>query len=166
MSFLIEIIPRLLQGMSITLQLIVFSMPIGLVIGVAVALGRVYGGVVLSPLAWGYQLLFRGLLSSCNCSSSTTASPTAVLSSVRSPPPSLRSACAAGLTTPNTYAERSSPFKAGRWRQRAPWAWVRSRRSDRSSFLRCCEGPFRDAPMRSSTSLSTLHSPTLSPWSI
>ncbi len=60
MSFLIEIIPRLLQGMYITLQLIVFSMPIGLVIGVAVALGRVYGGVVLSPLAWGYQLLFRG----------------------------------------------------------------------------------------------------------
>jgi len=46
--------------MSITLQLIVFSIPIGLVIGVAVALGRVYGGVVLSPLAWGYQLLFRG----------------------------------------------------------------------------------------------------------
>jgi len=60
MSFLIEIMPRLLQGMYITLQLIVFSMPIGLVIGVAVALGRVYGGVVLSPLAWGYQLLFRG----------------------------------------------------------------------------------------------------------
>jgi polar amino acid transport system permease protein len=46
--------------MSITVQLIVFSIPIGLVIGVAVALGRVYGGVVLSPLAWGYQLLFRG----------------------------------------------------------------------------------------------------------
>lgn len=60
MSFLIAVVPRLLQGMSITLQLIVFSIPIGLVIGVAVALGRVYGGVVLSPLAWGYQLLFRG----------------------------------------------------------------------------------------------------------
>jgi polar amino acid transport system permease protein len=60
MSFLIAIVPRLLQGMSITVQLIVFSIPIGLVIGVAVALGRVYGGVVLSPLAWGYQLLFRG----------------------------------------------------------------------------------------------------------
>ena len=46
--------------MYITLQLIVFSVPIGLVIGVMVALGRVYGRVVLSPLAWGYQLLFRG----------------------------------------------------------------------------------------------------------
>jgi len=60
MSFLIAIIPRLLEGLYITLQLIVFSIPIGLVIGVAVALGRVYGGVLLSPLAWGYQLLFRG----------------------------------------------------------------------------------------------------------
>lgn len=60
MSFFIEIMPRLLQGMYITLKLIVFSMPIGLVIGVAVALGRVYGGVVLSSLAWGYQMLFRG----------------------------------------------------------------------------------------------------------
>ena len=60
MSFLIEIIPRLLEGLYITLQLIVFSIPIGLVIGVAVALGRVYGGILLSPLAWGYQLLFRG----------------------------------------------------------------------------------------------------------
>jgi len=60
MSFLVEIIPRLLQGTYITLQLIVFSVPIGLVIGVQVALGRVYGRIVLFPLAWAYQLLFRG----------------------------------------------------------------------------------------------------------
>jgi len=60
MSFLVEIIPRLLQGTYITLQLIVFSVPIGLVIGVLVALGRVYGRIVLFPLAWAYQLLFRG----------------------------------------------------------------------------------------------------------
>jgi polar amino acid transport system permease protein len=60
MSFLIGMMPPLLQGFSITLQLIVCAIPIGLVIGVMVAVGRVYGGIALSPLAWGYQLLFRG----------------------------------------------------------------------------------------------------------
>ncbi len=60
MSFLIDATPRLLQGLSITLQLIACSVPIGLTIGVVIATGRVYGGAALSSLAWGYQLVFRG----------------------------------------------------------------------------------------------------------
>ncbi len=60
MSFLAGALPRLFQGMSITLQLIVCSVPIGLAIGITVALGRSYGGLLLSSLAWVYQALFRG----------------------------------------------------------------------------------------------------------
>ena len=60
MSSLVQAIPRLMEGLSLTVQLVLCSVPLGLAIGITIALLRTYGGPLLSPLARTYQLLFRG----------------------------------------------------------------------------------------------------------
>ena len=53
-TFLFDILlPALMEGLVITLQLIVCSAPFGLALGVAVATGRQYGGRIISPLCKG-----------------------------------------------------------------------------------------------------------------
>lgn len=60
MNLIIEFYPHLLAGLAVSLELIVCAVPLGLVIGIVIALSRAYGGSLLSPLAYIYQLIFRG----------------------------------------------------------------------------------------------------------
>ncbi len=53
-------LPSLLDGLSITLLLTFISLTIGLVIGVALALGRVYGNKIISSVCIGYIEVIRG----------------------------------------------------------------------------------------------------------
>ncbi len=60
-TFLFDILlPALMEGLVITLQLIVCSAPFGLALGVAVATGRQYGGRIISPLCKGFVYLIKG----------------------------------------------------------------------------------------------------------
>jgi len=63
MSFLslsYEIMPGLLKGAVVTLELTVCSISIGFILGVALALGRLYGNRPVSVLCTGYIEFFRG----------------------------------------------------------------------------------------------------------
>ena len=60
MSLLIEFYPRLLASLAVTLEMIVCAVPLGLLIGIVIAISRAYGGPIFSPLAYIYQLIFRG----------------------------------------------------------------------------------------------------------
>jgi His/Glu/Gln/Arg/opine family amino acid ABC transporter permease subunit len=60
MSFIIETLSSLYSGLLVTISLVACSVPLGLVIGVMIALARNYGGLMLSPFAWVYQVVFRG----------------------------------------------------------------------------------------------------------
>lgn len=60
MNFVIETLSSLSQGLLVTLALVACAVPLGLVIGIVIALIRNYGGPLLSPLAWAYQAIFRG----------------------------------------------------------------------------------------------------------
>ena len=60
MSLILEFYPYLLAGLAVTLELIVCAVPLGLLIGIVIAVSRAYGGSLLSPLAYIYQLVFRG----------------------------------------------------------------------------------------------------------
>ncbi len=60
MSLILEFYPHLLAGLAVTLELIVCAVPLGLLIGIVIAVSRAYGGSLLSPLAYIYQLVFRG----------------------------------------------------------------------------------------------------------
>jgi polar amino acid transport system permease protein len=60
MNLLLEFYPHLLSGLAVTLEMIVGAVPLGLLIGIVVALSRAYGGPLLSPIAYIYQLVFRG----------------------------------------------------------------------------------------------------------
>ncbi|MCD6472880.1 amino acid ABC transporter permease [Candidatus Aerophobetes bacterium] len=53
-------LPFLLEGTMVTLKLIVLSIPPALVIGILMAVGRVYGNKFISLLCTGYVALFRG----------------------------------------------------------------------------------------------------------
>jgi len=53
-------LPFLLKGTMVTLKLIVLSIPPALVIGILMAVGRVYGNKFISLLCTGYVALFRG----------------------------------------------------------------------------------------------------------
>jgi len=53
-------LPFLLEGTLVTLKLIVLSIPPALVIGILMAVGRVYGNKFISLLCTGYVALFRG----------------------------------------------------------------------------------------------------------
>ena len=63
MSFLnlsYEIMPRLLEGAVVTLELTVCSISLGFILGIALALGRLYGNRPVSLLCTGYIEFFRG----------------------------------------------------------------------------------------------------------
>ncbi|GAI66687.1 unnamed protein product [marine sediment metagenome] len=63
MSFLgltYQIMPRLLEGAVVTLELTVCSISLGFVLGIALALGRLYGKRPVSLLCTGYIEFFRG----------------------------------------------------------------------------------------------------------
>ncbi len=63
MSFLslsYEIMPGLLKGAVVTLELTVCSISLGFILGVALALGRLYGNRPVSLLCTGYIEFFRG----------------------------------------------------------------------------------------------------------
>ncbi len=63
MSFLgltYQIMPRLLEGAVVTLELTVCSISLGFILGIALALGRLYGNRPISLLCTGYIEFFRG----------------------------------------------------------------------------------------------------------
>jgi polar amino acid transport system permease protein len=53
-------LPSLLDGLSITLLLTFISLAVGFVIGVTLALGRVYGNKIISSICIGYIEVIRG----------------------------------------------------------------------------------------------------------
>jgi len=60
MSLILEFYPHLLAGLAVTMELIVCAAPLGIMIGIVIAVSRAYGGPLLSPLAYIYQIVFRG----------------------------------------------------------------------------------------------------------
>ncbi|WP_292366586.1 MULTISPECIES: amino acid ABC transporter permease [unclassified Methanoculleus] len=59
--FIFEILlPALMQGLVVTLQLIVCSAPFGLALGIAVAVGRQYGNPVISWICKTFVFLIKG----------------------------------------------------------------------------------------------------------
>ncbi len=60
MSLIISFYPHLLAGLAVTLEMIVCAAPLGFLIGIIIAMSRAYGGPILSPLAYVYQIIFRG----------------------------------------------------------------------------------------------------------
>ena len=60
MNLVTEFYPQLLSGLGVTLEMIVCAAPLGYVIGIIIAMSRAYGGPILSPLAYIYQIIFRG----------------------------------------------------------------------------------------------------------
>jgi len=60
-NFFLEILlPSLLDGFLMTLKLICWSIPIGLAVGITIAVGRVYGNLLVSFLCKAYIVFFRG----------------------------------------------------------------------------------------------------------
>lgn len=54
------LLPPLLEGTVVTIKLIVFSIPLGLLLGILIAIGRVYGNKFISSFCNVYTLFFRG----------------------------------------------------------------------------------------------------------
>jgi len=52
--------PALWQGLIVTVELVVLTAPFGLLLGIGIALGRQYGGRVLSTACAGYVIFFKG----------------------------------------------------------------------------------------------------------
>ena len=59
-SFLESVLPDLLRGVVVTLQLTLVALALGLVLGLPAALARVYGGSWLRRVSMVYTELFRG----------------------------------------------------------------------------------------------------------
>jgi len=60
-TFIREILlPPLLEGTVVTLKLIALSIPLGLILGILIAVGRVYGNKFISSFCTVYTLFFRG----------------------------------------------------------------------------------------------------------
>ena len=60
-TFIREILlAPLLEGTVVTLQLIVYSIPIGFFLGILIAVGRVYGNKPITSFCAVYTLFFRG----------------------------------------------------------------------------------------------------------
>ena len=57
---MIETLPRLLEGLGLTLQLVSISLFLGFFIAIAVALARLSGNPLMASLAWTYVFVFRG----------------------------------------------------------------------------------------------------------
>jgi polar amino acid transport system permease protein len=60
LEYLVQSLPQLLEGVPVTLLLTFFAISAGFVLGLLLALGRVYGNKVLSYVCIGYLELFRG----------------------------------------------------------------------------------------------------------
>ncbi|MDX9865851.1 MAG: amino acid ABC transporter permease [Anaerolineaceae bacterium] len=58
---LLDIVIYILQGVGVTVAVTLIALPLGLVIGVLLALVRIYGGRVFSRLAGVYSTVMRGL---------------------------------------------------------------------------------------------------------
>mgnify|MGYP006296753181 FL=1 len=58
--FLHTLMPKLLEGSLVTVELIIFSAIPQLLLGTLVAIGRVYGGRFVSSFCLGYVVFFRG----------------------------------------------------------------------------------------------------------
>lgn len=61
MSDWLALVPKLLDGWVMTLRLLGVAIPLGLVVGVAVALARIYGPFPLRAIAAVYQSVLRGI---------------------------------------------------------------------------------------------------------
>jgi len=60
-TFIREILfPPVLEGTLVTLKLIALSIPLGLILGILIAVGRVYGNKFISSFCTIYTLFFRG----------------------------------------------------------------------------------------------------------
>jgi polar amino acid transport system permease protein len=60
-NFIREILlPPLLEGTVVTLKLIIASIPLGLILGILIAVERVYGNKFISSFCTVYTLFFRG----------------------------------------------------------------------------------------------------------
>ena len=60
-TFIREILfPPVLEGALVTLKLIALSIPLGLISGILIAVGRVYGNKLISSFCTIYTLFFRG----------------------------------------------------------------------------------------------------------
>jgi polar amino acid transport system permease protein len=60
-TFIREILlPPVLEGTLVTLKLIALSIPLGLILGILIAVGRVYGNKFISSFCTVYTLFFRG----------------------------------------------------------------------------------------------------------
>jgi polar amino acid transport system permease protein len=60
-TFIREILfPPLLEGTLVTIKLIVVSIPFGFILGILIAVGRVYGNKLISSFCAIYTLFFRG----------------------------------------------------------------------------------------------------------
>jgi len=60
-TFIREILlPPVLEGALATLKLIALSIPLGLILGILIAVGRVYGNKFISSFCTVYTLFFRG----------------------------------------------------------------------------------------------------------
>jgi polar amino acid transport system permease protein len=55
-----ELLPSLLKGTVTTVELITVSVPLGLILGILIAIGRVYGSTLTRTLCAGYIGFFRG----------------------------------------------------------------------------------------------------------
>ncbi|HPI97758.1 MAG TPA: amino acid ABC transporter permease [Synergistales bacterium] len=54
------LMPPLLEGLMVTLRLIFYSIPFGLLMGIIIATGRVYGNRLISFLCRAYVVIFKG----------------------------------------------------------------------------------------------------------
>jgi len=60
-TFIREILlPPVLEGTLVTFKLIALSIPLGLILGILIAVGRVYGNKFISSFCTVYTLFFRG----------------------------------------------------------------------------------------------------------
>jgi polar amino acid transport system permease protein len=60
-AFFTEVLlPALVKGGIVSLQLITLAAPFGLLAGIAIAVGRTYGGPVISGLCHAYIIFFKG----------------------------------------------------------------------------------------------------------
>jgi polar amino acid transport system permease protein len=54
------LLPPLIEGVLITIKLIILSIPSGLILGILIAVGRVYGNKFISSLCAIFTIFFRG----------------------------------------------------------------------------------------------------------
>ncbi len=54
------LLPPLVEGVLVTIKLIILSIPSGLILGILIAVGRVYGNKFISSLCAIYTIFFRG----------------------------------------------------------------------------------------------------------